>query len=211
LDDYLESHEGTTCLINWPKALTSFHFGSFYNNDNYVDLPMIASWLQKHKGTLVDLSVGYLASRGRGKLFDLSEFTALESLELSIWQISVGGFRTPRILEFKPEDEILLAPNLKSFKLDFTVYDQHSESWTDLGETEVNWLRSFAEAAVRKNVPFREISICFNPESYGIAKKNGYPWDRMTALQDELRPKGITVSYNEPSLAREEWLCCEDE
>lgn len=167
---------------------------------------MLASMLQKHKNTLVELIVGELAWKGKGKIFDLSEFTALESLEISLWQLRTWG-RGKRTLEFTAEDEILLAaPNLKSFRLDFTKFGLDPEAWSDLGEMEVNWLRSFAEAAVARKAPLREVSIRFSPEAYGITEEDGWPWDRMTALQDELQPKGIMVSYNEPPISREAWL-----
>lgn len=202
LHDYEESGQGTSWLLNWPKALTRFLFSSFYGNQNYMDLPMFASMLQKHKETLIDLSIGYLSPAGVGKLFDLSEFTALEKLQLSRWQLGNGWSRNPRTMEFATE---LLAPNLKSFTLDFSINDQHPEEWSAFGEMEENWIRTFAETAIAVNSPLREISIIFTPDDYGVTKADGYPWDRMKVLQEELKPSGILLSYNKPTLSREEW------
>ncbi|CAG9984610.1 unnamed protein product [Clonostachys byssicola] len=82
-----ESAEGILRLINRSKELASFSFGSVYNNTNYFDLPMFATMLDKHKHTLTKLSIGSLATSGRGIIIDLFEFTALEDLQLSVWQL----------------------------------------------------------------------------------------------------------------------------
>jgi hypothetical protein len=33
----------------------------------------------------------------------------------------------------------------------------------------------------------------------------GYPWDRMDRLHEEVRSSGLKVRYNEPLYSRDEW------
>ncbi|CAH0037153.1 unnamed protein product [Clonostachys rhizophaga] len=205
LSDYRERAEGTLRLINWPKELASFSFGSFYNNTNYFDLPMFATMLDKHKHTLTKLSIGYLATSGRGMILDLFEFTALEDLQLSVWQLLRPAEAEERFTFRAEEAKLLSAPKLRKFTLDFSIYDQHSEDWSDFGEREQRWLRGMAETAIARKAPLREIHVIFTPDSWDAKKEDGYPWDLMKALGDEFEPAGIAVTHNTPTMSREEW------
>ncbi len=87
LSDYGESPQATAQLIQWPRQLSKFYFGSFYNNRFYMDLPMFHSMLSMHKDSLKVIHIGYLSSSGRGPLFNASDFPQLEDLRLSRRQI----------------------------------------------------------------------------------------------------------------------------
>src|SRR5882757_5295785 len=116
LSDYEESPQATAQLLQWSNQLSHFHFGSFYNNRFYMDLPMFHSMLLMHKDTLKTIDIGYLSSSGRGRLFNASDFPRLEVLRLSRWEMEEN-------LEFSStEADLLLAPNLKTFGWDFSIY-----------------------------------------------------------------------------------------
>ncbi|KAH8801367.1 F-box domain protein [Xylogone sp. PMI_703] len=199
LSDYEESPEATKLLIQWPKALTHFTFGSFYGNRFYMDLSMFHSWLQVHKDTLVYISIGYLSKSTHKRLFNSCDFPNLETLKLSRW--SMKELDTPAA-----DADILLAPNLKTFGWDFTIYDQHSESWTAFGDKEENWVRGIAKAAIEKKTGLKKIEIVFTPEGWDTKMEDGYPWDRMDRIHDEIQQNGLTLRYNQPSITKEAWL-----
>lgn len=209
MSDYEEDALATEQLIQWPRALTHFDFGHYYYNPFYMDLPMLAAWLHPHRETLRSLNIGYLSREGVGLLFNASAFPKLETLTLSRWQIEHRKRRGLPELTYAPDSaDYLLAPNLHTFTLDFSVYDQHSEDFTDFTDPEENWLRSLARDAVGRNAKLRTIKIDFAPNHYlahGVPA-GGYPWERMDRLRDEFRPHGLVVEYNQPPLTKEEWL-----
>jgi hypothetical protein len=200
LSDYEASPQDTAQLLRWPNQLSHFHFGSFYNNRFYMDLPMFRSMLLMHKDTLRTIDIGYLSSSGRGRLFDASDFPKLEVLKLSRRQMEKN-------LEFSStEADLLLAPNLKTFGWSFSIYDQHSESWTDFGDREERWLREFARAATARKAVLKKIEITFTPDEWRSKEEDGYPWDRIDKIRDEVRPRGIALEYSEPPLSKKAWL-----
>jgi hypothetical protein len=165
-----------------------------------MDLPMFHSMLMMHKDTLKTLDIGYLSSSGRGRLFNTSDFPNLEYLVISRWQMDVK-------LESPAADaDLLLAPNLKTFGWDFSIYDQHSEGWNAFGDREENWIREIARAAISRKAALKEIQIEFNPESWGHKEEDGYPWDRMEGVHDEIWPCGMTLKYSVPPFTKERWL-----
>ena len=110
-------------------------------------------------------------------------------------------------MQFSPvEADLLLGPKLRTFGLDFSIYDQHSESWTDFGDMEEDWVRKFAEAAIARNAALKQIHITFNPDAWGSKEEDGYPWDRMDKIRDQVRPHGIALEYSDPTITKEGWL-----
>ena len=165
-----------------------------------MDLPMLGSMLLMHKDTLNTIDIGYLSKAGRGRLFDAAHFPNLEVLGLSRWQMASD-------LKFSAaEADLLLAPSLKAFELDFSIYDQHSESWTDFGDMEEDWVREFARTAIARKAALEKIRITFNPDSWGTKEEDGYPWDRMDKIRDEIRPYGMALEYSEPECTKDRWL-----
>lgn len=158
--------------------------------------------LMTHKETLKSIEIGYLPPEGRIRRFVASDFPQLEVLRLSRWQMAKD------LEEFSHEEaDALLVPKLKIFGWDFGIYDQHTESWTDFGHKEEGWLRGLAKVATMRKAALKRIEIIYNPEPLPAEwEQDGYPWDRMDRLRDEIRPSGITLEYSEPSLSKENWL-----
>jgi len=172
LSDYEESPQATAQLLQWSNQLSHFHFGSFYNNRFYMDLPMFHSMLLMHKDTLKTIDIGYLSSSGRGRLFNASDFPRLEVLRLSRWEMEEN-------LEFSStEADLLLAPNLKTFGWDFSIYDQHSESWTDFGKREERWVRELARAAIERKAALKKIEwlACRERQPVTIVFNGDFHW-----------------------------------
>lgn len=166
-----------------------------------MDYPLFESWLLVHRFSLKHVKMGYLSHRGSHRLFNATLFPNLEFLGLSRWQMDNS-------ITFFPEDSIVLGPSLKTFHWDFSIYDQHSESWDSFGEAEVNWLRGLAEFAVSQKAALAKFEIDFTPDQYYFStEETGYPWDRMDNLRDGiLRPLGIDLVYNKPLISKSEWL-----
>ncbi|KAI1095072.1 hypothetical protein F5B19DRAFT_443250 [Rostrohypoxylon terebratum] len=200
LSDYEENAEATRALIRWPRKLTRFHFESSYNNHHYMDLTMFGLWLSVHKEVLQEISIGYLSSGSKGKMIDLSQFTALKSLTLSRYLFSDD-------LKYYIEDAALvLAPNLETFTWSFSVYDQHCESWDAIGEAEESWLQQFARIAASTRPSLKRIHIIFDPDYWGYRIEDGYPWDRLDRVKDSCRQLNIELTYTKPALTKKEWL-----
>lgn len=208
LSDYEECPRCTASLILWPKALTHFQFGSFYNNRHIMDYPMFESWLLVHSNTLKSIDIGYLSNGGNLRLLNATLFPNLERLKLNWWQHGRRNWQSQEPYSFTSDDANVLGPKLKCFGWDFTVYDQHSEPWNAFGENEEAWLNALVKTALSQNsFALRKIDICFNPDHYwDVQEEDGYPWDRMDRVRDELcNPNGIEFVYSKPIISREEW------
>ncbi|GMF71926.1 unnamed protein product [Aspergillus oryzae] len=201
------SPEATKQLIAWPKSLVHFYLGSFYDNPFCIDLPMLSEWLAIHKDTLKSIDIGSLSRGGDRRLFNACDFPKLEVLALSRWQLAGWSPHRDEGLTFSPLDaDLLLGASLHTFTLDFTVHDQHSESWTDFGEREEHWVAKVARAAITRKAALRKIKIIFTPDYWTGREEDGYPWDRMDRIHDEISPHGLVLEYNKPALTKEEWL-----
>ena len=156
--------------------------------------------LLPHKATLRIIRIGYLASSGRGHLFNASDFPNLECLGLSRWQMA-------KDLELSAADATsLLAPKLATFEWSFSIYDQHSESLADFGSREEGWVHGLAREAIARGAALRKIKITFNPdEGYGTGEHGMSPWDRMDDINKEIAPRGVTLDYGRRPLTPEEW------
>jgi len=206
LSDYEESAQSTASLLMWPKALTHFEFGSFYNNPNTMDYPMFESWLIVHRDTLKSVDIGYLSKAGSNRLFNATLFPNLESLKLSRWQQG-RTWQSDELIQFTADDANVLGPKLKFFGWDFGIYDQHSEDWNAFGEGEEAWVTALAKTAIAQKRPLKTIRICFAPEYWGSSKQDGYPWDRIDRVRDEIcKPNGIELNYTKPTILKWAWL-----
>ncbi|CAH0045799.1 unnamed protein product [Clonostachys solani] len=199
-----ERPEATGCLLgNWPQPLTRLTIKNSYLKSTYMDLPMLGPMLEKHKDTLVKLSIDTLSSEeGRGKLCDFSAFRALEELELAMYQI-VAHWPA----EFgEKEYGLLLPPNLSVFKLIITGICK--DNYDHFDDQAGSWLRGFAKAAVRQKIPLRKIAIDVpvllgkrnKMNSFLVWHKEDAPeidifWDRIEALEKDLGSMGIKVTY----------------
>jgi hypothetical protein len=187
-------------FIQWPASLTRFIFGSIYNNQHVMDYPMFEEWLLIHRCTLKHVEIGYLHGHGNSRLFNATLFPKLEFLRLSRWQMHHPA-------RFTPEDANVLGPSLKTFAWDFSVYDQHTEAWSDFGESEANWIKKLAEVAVSRKAALGEIHIQFAPNPFQeTTEEVGYPWDWMDKVRNEtMKPKGLDMVYNEPTISKDAW------
>lgn len=170
---------------------------------------MFTTWLYPHRETLRSIYIGYLSGDSIGALFNASAFPELETLTLSRWQIGPYNGRGLPELTYAPDTAAqLLAPNLHTFTLDFSLVDECEEVFTDFMDPEEQWVRAFARDALACNSKLRTIKTHFTPIDYfvGGTQAPGYPWDRMDRLRDEFSPHGLVIEYNEPLLTREEWL-----
>ncbi|KAH8897326.1 hypothetical protein GQ53DRAFT_837973 [Thozetella sp. PMI_491] len=160
--------------------------------------------LERHRHTLRHLDVRSIAPRldKRDPLygFNLSSFEALETLSLNV---SSTGVDTTHV-------ECLVAPRLKKFHWDFSSEDDDLPmTLSSIRQEEEEWLRALAMAFVRKKAPLSEILVTYEPQcqlggfSDGIAI---YPWEHFDAVASDVRPYGITVSYNTPVLNWVEFL-----
>lgn len=158
--------------------------------------------LYTHRETLRSIKIYGLHKSGFDG-FDLREFENLEKLSLGSDFSGHQLFNRNEICE--PPDS-LLAPRLRVFHWDLTLLDQQrGESLRDFGQAEEDWLRLLARKAIKHGCPLRRIEITFNPvvDGYISITDDMYPWDRMDAMGADLRPHGIEVSYDTPSVSRE--------
>ncbi|KAF2794133.1 hypothetical protein K505DRAFT_324955 [Melanomma pulvis-pyrius CBS 109.77] len=206
LSDYEEGRIGTKQLLAWPKALTHFHFGSFYNNKHTMDYTDFESWLSIHSATLKSVDIGYLSSGGSSRLFNATLFPNLESLKLSRWQQG-RSWHLDQPLPFTADDANVLGPKVKFFGWDFGIYDQHSESWDAFGANEEAWLTCLVETAAVQKAALKKIKIYFTPDPFETKEEDGYPWDRMDRVRDgACRKYNIELEYNDPPMVKWQWL-----
>ena len=163
---------------------------------------MFHSWLLPHKNSLRSLYISNMATAHTRQrhLFHACDFPVLEILHLSRWDMS------EELASPTTDAEVMLGPRLREFKWDFTIFDQHSESWSDFGDKEENWLREFAKTAVARKAALARIKVQFHPDNWGCGESDHYPWDRMDMVRDEVEKGGVTIEYSEPSISREGWL-----
>lgn len=173
-----------------PKALEHFRLRGGCSGQASWDLSLFPGLLYDHQTSLKSIEIGEL---GRGdKYINLLDFPNLETLKLSRY-----------VFDLTPEAACatFLAPKLHTFIWDFTVLDQSSESWTDFGQKQKEWISKFAELAIAQKSMLRKIEIIFTPDQWSRPKTReqlrdwGWPWDLMDEVRDAIKPD-IQLSYN---------------
>jgi len=157
----------------------------------------MASALHPHKSTLRTLIIGSLPERSLVG-FTLNEFVELEELNLSYWATGCEAGSETRFL----------APRLRKFTWSFHVEDQHSESYSDFQQPQETWLRTLVLAAVKQQIPLQQIHIVFHPRDYrkpGEARPLQWPWDCMDNVGSAMRDVGMLLSYDKPSISRQDF------
>ncbi|KAL4985454.1 hypothetical protein BDW68DRAFT_165133 [Aspergillus falconensis] len=199
LERCFERPEVVQRLINWPKALVGFRFVTC--DPDALGLPKLGKWLSIHRQTLEEIDIRSVALRGNGHLFNLSTFVALKTLTLSQAEIHCSNGRIT-------DDDVglLLAPNLNTFRLDYSLDGRHLEFSSDFGDPEEQFIRKLAQAAILRKSGLRTIEIVFDPELSRSQAEDRYPWDRIDRLDEEVQAHGIRVVYPRPALSREEWF-----
>lgn len=193
----------TSQLISWPKTLTEFEYSRSIHDVDYIDLPMVQSWLQVHKSTLRCIKIGKISGRfeeARGRLFDVREFPNLEELHLSRWDLS-------RTLDSAMEDaDLLLGPKLRKFRLGYMVIHEWGNTRvSDFGEGGENWVRCLAQVAIARGHCLQEIYVDFYTLEFGDLS-DGYPWDGLDRLRAEFQSPGPRVLYGRPTYTKEQWM-----
>ncbi|OOF95627.1 hypothetical protein ASPCADRAFT_405398 [Aspergillus carbonarius ITEM 5010] len=201
LNGCFETPDVMAQLLQWPKALSSFHLACFNVRHDSVKyrFSMFETWLQKHETTLRTLTLCGLPSDSANECaFNASAFPHLESLRLSRWNMGT------KLWLSDTDADKLLGPSLKTFTWNFRSLSDQKGSWKDFKEEEENWLRAFARAAVAKKAALKSIRIAFSP--YDSAQGTvGYPWGRMARVRDEFEPFGVIVTWDAPVLEGDDW------
>ncbi len=203
ISNFKETPTALQSLLKLPKALQHFRFDKIHSNPVSWDLRLLQSLLHDQRASLKSIVIGALEREKRGISF--LDFPELEILTLSRW-----------VFDFSPEvaSATLLAPKLHTFIWDFTIIDQHSESWSDFGPEQRDWILGFAERAIKRKSALRRIEIIFAPEHWSgpntreLLKDRLSPWDLMDQVRDAIRPD-IGLSYS-PNWSREECLALLD-
>ncbi|KAJ5951959.1 uncharacterized protein N7479_010372 [Penicillium vulpinum] len=196
-------------LVRWSSRLEEFElkytFGDDYATDGFYSdwrLAKLQPILSVHRKTLRSITLYGIGSPGFDG-FDLRQFDNLEELSLSS---QISGHQGPRERTIYQPPDGLFASRLRVFHWDLTLLDQQlGESLSDFDQEEEDWLRLFARKAIECRCPLQRIKIKFTPCDWQGAG-DVYPWDRMDAMGADLRPHGIKVSYNPPSISREQYM-----
>jgi hypothetical protein len=200
IHDFGESLEALQNLLKLPRALERFTFGKIHSNPFRWRLDMFQLLLANQRTTLKSIEIGCLGSYSNP--INFLEFPKLEILNLSYWVYR----QTPEMAA-----DSLFAPNLHTFIWDFQIIDQHSESWSDFGKEQKEWLIKFAELAIARKSALRKIKIMFYPEGDdGPRTKEELagcvtPWELMDEARNEISRLGIELVYNKGE-TREECL-----
>lgn len=235
ISDYREGPETFRVLLNMPARLERFTFGGL-SLSGYHPLNLRAVWLclLPHVLTLESVRIGSMSNltpltplRGMLAGVDFASFGRLTDLSLSFWATGsddAGGEEAA--------GGGLLAPRLAAFEWVFDGDDGRALYADHFGPQEADFLRRLARAAVARRVPLRRIAVVFTPAPvvpirYNLVSGVGlegpeacdsdaaehleYPWDRMDRLADELRPMGIELTYNTPSVTRERFEAAVEE
>ncbi|KAH8882180.1 hypothetical protein GQ53DRAFT_462882 [Thozetella sp. PMI_491] len=195
-------------MLKWPARLESLTF-RFAHRTHHMGMAAFMNWgldtlhpiLFRHKETLRYLRISHL-TRGGLDYFNLTEFTGLEHLTLSLALTGTAHIHLAN----------LAAPRLKSFCWDMTLEDQGcSEDLGDFQQREEDWIRALVDMFAERCVPCRHIKIVFTPhpllyfQSWADVEDLRFPWDRMDDIARDLRPRGIALAYNRPNVTRREF------
>lgn len=161
---------------------------------------MVQSWLQVHKHTLRYIKIGAICGyygAGRGRPFDAKEFSNLEELRISRFNMS-------RALD---EDvDLILGPKLRKFQLDYVDLSEETRTnVSDCGEKEEKWLRCLAQVAIARGHCLQVIYVDFCTLDFGN-EFEGYPWDGLDRLRAEFQSPGLRVEHSGYSYTRDEWM-----
>ncbi|KAL4998883.1 hypothetical protein BDV10DRAFT_184783 [Aspergillus recurvatus] len=184
-------------LIYWPKLLVGFHF--VICDPDALGLPGLGKWLSIHRQTLEEIDIRSMALKGNGNLFDFSTFLALKTLTLSQAEIHCLNGRIT-----DDDVSLLLAPNLDTFRLDYSLDTWHPEFPSDFGGPEEQWISKLAQAAKLRKSGLRTIEIVSSPELTRSRTEAGYPWGRMDRLENGIQAHGVRIVCLRAAPPREE-------
>ncbi|KAK4157409.1 hypothetical protein C8A00DRAFT_11782 [Chaetomidium leptoderma] len=210
--NYYNDPEILPLLLSWPARLEKFtYLGRCGTGWSDLNLRRVWSCLVPHLLSLQSIRITHNMTRFSPMADSLTgvDFTFFESLtflSLSYW--ATGSSNTGG------KESSLLAPRLEVFEWTFQTQSQRQLFLNRFHQAEEDFLRRLAVAAGEKKIPLREIAVVFSPVPameinegvcHGITETTvEYPWDRMDRLADEIRCLGIELTYNTPSVSRED-------
>ncbi|KAK4238530.1 hypothetical protein C8A03DRAFT_15027 [Achaetomium macrosporum] len=225
ISDYYEQPQTLRVLLKKPARLEHFtYLGIRRFGWHPLDLRTLWSYLVPHMLTLETIRIGSMSNCSPHEpltgLLSGVDFTLFERLRL----LSLSYFATGS----DAGESSVLAPHLETFEWVFDAEDGRSLYLNSFGKQEEDFLWRLAAAAVSRRSALRRINIIFRPAtsiSTTVSLDNGrfangpsilmswahgereteYPWDRMDRVAREVRKFGIAVTYNKPSVTREEF------
>lgn len=165
-----------------------------------MDASEVLKMLSKHKDTLQVLEL-HDSQRTTiiNPMIDTSEFTALEELTLCWGQLGFG------ITEFRDADAaIVFGPKLKKFVINVRGSQTRMSRGGLYGEDDYGyfaslaeeWVRCLVQAALARNLALEEVHI-LRMKNLDEEKEDAWNW--MDVMNDEFRPKGISITYDKPN------------
>ncbi|THC98620.1 hypothetical protein EYZ11_001898 [Aspergillus tanneri] len=190
----------TECFLHWPvrleelslKSLCHSHYADNYQTANLQKL------LDVHRQTLRKITIGVIPQQDGG-IPDFSDFPCLEELHLSAYSIYHDLDETPWTAYNK-----LAIPSLRYLVIDFSTEDQHSESWTDFYEDQLDWTEDFLELiapGLNTSPPesrLRNIHIIFNPKLPWRPMELIWPWHWLGEAARVANTYEISLTYSTP-------------
>lgn len=184
-------------LIKWPAVLTHFECSGYNRYRDSMSYALFESWLLIHRETLKSIRICTASNHSRCTVFNATLFPNLEELEISHWEMRAS-------VNMGAEHSNLLGPKLKTFGWYFDYSGFEEEAICDFQDREALWLRVLVETAIAHKAALRKVKIRYNSYDWECAV---YPWDRMDEIRDQvMRPHGLDLVYNEPSMSRHLWL-----
>jgi hypothetical protein len=205
ITDFSDSPAHLANLLSWPARLESFSFKHMYSNEfGPWTLATVLSALHQHKASLQTLCLGgWFVQRGFA-WSSFAEFDRLQSLSLPA---CATGCRIGDV-----SWDVLQATRLQVFRWSLAREGEDCESLFDFGQQHEDWLRAFAVGSWERKLPLRRIEIEYHPFMWsgremevGVSRPEVYPWDRMDRLKSEMQDMGILLSYDTPTVSRDEF------
>jgi F-box-like len=190
-------------FLTWPAALERFTlYGlscSVARTYDWYDFTAMEAILRTQRHSLRNICLGALK---RDTCFPrLSDFPNLEEIWLSAYNFPSSP---------KEAAERLANERLRILSIDCDFEREDSVPIQNFGIEQVRYIQSLAFYASSLKVPLCTICIKFSPcpDYTGNRIYDGaYPWDLMDELREGVKQYGIEISYNSPTVSRENFKC----
>lgn len=203
--DYLET------LLLWPARLETFTLGDM-NRFGFCRINIASVWsaLIPHMATLKSIRIGSVANQANWDIpppdvlsgVSFTRFECLTFLSLSYWNTGYNTAYLPG----------LMAPCLQTFEWTFDRTGVYLDMFQG---PEEEFLYHLASTARQGGIPLRQIAIDYVPhakmgrELFGGTRYQEaelkYPWDCMIQLKRLIHGLRIDLTYNQPTVTREEF------
>lgn len=200
----------------WPVRLESFSCrlssGIDYSREdresNY-DLDRLQRILAIRRNTLTHIEILQLQifrdDPQSIERFNVTGFHSLQSLSLShrvtgTATTFISDLMAPNLREFHWNMEKASSPGDEPFGTSLEIFQQDEE----------DWLRTLCTAAMYRESVSLHVQIHYRPDKYFYRPDGGvidmeYPWDRIDRVRCEFQHHGITLSYDTPTLSRDQF------